>query len=211
MNRAVNTSRLSTVSKRDAMPVISVLKVVAAMRPDDAIVVTNQASARLWPHFSQHQLDFNYNPSTMSGAIPLALGFSIAQPDRQVVVLSGDGSLLMSLGCLVTVMASGVNNLTILLMDNGVYEVTGGQRTPASRIDVNYAALAGACGIPSIFHITKLDDWERLADRLFTQPGPRFVWLQVETAPLEFLSRQVENSRYNVLNLGLDVTASSIQ
>src|SRR5262245_30394231 len=92
------------------MPVVKALQVLIDLRQDDRIVVTNQASARIWPKLSRHRLDFHYNPSTMGGAIPLALGLAMAQPRRQVLVVSGDGALLMNLGSLVTVAASGVTN-----------------------------------------------------------------------------------------------------
>ena len=91
-----------------AMPVVAALQVLIAERKSDHIVVTNQGSARVWPKLNQHALDLHYNPSTMGGAVPLGLGFAIAQPQREVLIVSGDGSLLMSLGSLVTVVGSGL-------------------------------------------------------------------------------------------------------
>ena len=167
------------------MPVESVLRHLAQLRGDDQLVITNQSSARLWPRLSCHPLDFNYNPSTMGGAVPFAVGLALAQPQREVVVLSGDGSLLMSLGCLVTVVASGVANLTIMLLDNGVYEVTGGQRTPASGLEVDYAGLARAAGFPSVSHFWKLSDLESRLAEVFAARGPRFLWLEVGPTPRE--------------------------
>ena len=117
------------------IPVVAALRVLADLCCDDQIVVTNQGSSRIWPKLRRRSLDFHYNPSTMSGAIPLALGLALAQPQREVLAISGDGSLLMSLGSLVTVVGSGVTNLTVVLLDNGIYEVTGGQETPAARVD----------------------------------------------------------------------------
>ncbi|MCA9271116.1 MAG: hypothetical protein KDA41_21690, partial [Planctomycetales bacterium] len=110
------------------MKVETALEILAAQRGEDQIVVSNQGSARLWPRISQRPLDFNYNPSTMGGAVPLGLGLALADPRREVTVLSGDGSLLMSLGSLVSVVDSGAENISIVLLDNGLYEVTGGQR-----------------------------------------------------------------------------------
>jgi sulfopyruvate decarboxylase subunit beta len=112
------------------MDVVEALRVLAEVRTDRQVVISNQMSARLWPALSQHPLDFNYLSSTMGGAIPLGLGLALARPELEVIVLSGDGSLLMNLGCLVTVVGSGATNLTVILLDNGIYEVTGGQRTP---------------------------------------------------------------------------------
>lgn len=165
------------------MPVEAVLQHVAQIRDEEQIVITNQSSARLWPRLSRHRLDFNYNPSTMGGAVPFALGLAIAQPEREVMVLSGDGSLLMSLGCLVTVVASGVTNLSVVLLDNGVYEVTGGQKTPASESDVDYAGMARAAGFPNVAHFRELGDFQCRAHELIAARGPRFLWLEVGPTP----------------------------
>src|SRR5687768_14065706 len=88
------------------MPVVAALQALIDLRTDDGIVVTNQASARIWPKLERHSLDLHYNPSTMGGAVPLALGLALAQPARQVLAISGDGALLMSLGSLVTVVGT---------------------------------------------------------------------------------------------------------
>ena len=170
------------------MPVVDALRVVADLCCDNQIVVTNQGSARLWPKLRRRSLDFHYNPSTMSGAIPLALGLALAQPQREVVAVSVDGSLLMSLGSLVTVVGSGVTNLTIVLLDNGLYEVTGGQETPAARSAVDYAGLARAAGFPATAEFRDLADWQSQAADVLALPGPRFVRLLVSPAPPESLT-----------------------
>lgn len=161
------------------MCVLSALRHLSSRRRDHEIVVSNQSSARLWPQLSQHPLDFNFNPSTMGGAVPLGVGLALAQPHREVIVLSGDGSLLMSLGCLVTAIASGVNNLSILLLDNEMFEVTGGQKTAASEIAIDYPALATAAGFPTVSNFEDLQHWQTSSQELFTSGGPRFARLAV--------------------------------
>lgn len=170
------------------IPVVEALRVLADRCCGDQIVVTNQGSSRIWPKLRRRSLDFHYNPSTMSGAIPLALGLALAQPQREVLVVSGDGSLLMSLGSLVTVVGSGVTNLTIVLLDNGLYEVTGGQETPAARCVVDYAGLARAAGFPSVAEFRDRAEWQSQAAGVLALPGPRFVRLAVSTAPPDFLT-----------------------
>jgi len=170
------------------MPVVDALNVLIALRQDNQIVVTNQASARIWPKLSQHPLDFHYNPSTMGGAIPLALGLAIAQPQRQVLVVSGDGSLLMSLGALVSVVGAGVTNLTIVVLDNGMYEVTGGQKTAAARISLDFAGLALAAGFATAIGFQDLAEWQSVAPSVLSLPGPRFISLEVEPTPREYLA-----------------------
>jgi thiamine pyrophosphate-dependent acetolactate synthase large subunit-like protein len=138
------------------------------------------SAAREVPRLSQHPLDLHFVPSTMGGGPPLGLGLALAQPQRQVLVLTGDGSLLMNLGALVTVASSGAANLTIAVLDNGVYEVTGGQKTAASDVGVDYAGLAQAAGFANVAQFADAGDLERRMARVQQAPGPRFIWLQVE-------------------------------
>jgi sulfopyruvate decarboxylase subunit beta len=155
------------------------LRVLAAARSPRHLVITNQMSARLWPHLSQQPLDFPYLSSTMGGAVPLGLGIALARPDLEIVVVSGDGSLLMNLGCLVTVTSSRAANLTVILLDNGLYEVTGGQRTPAARAPVDYTGLARSAGFPATFAFDQLAEWDAQATACLDAPGPRLVALRV--------------------------------
>lgn len=162
------------------MPLTSVLEFLAGLRGARDIAVTTMGAAREWPKLSQHPLDFHYIPSTMGGGIPLGLGLALAQPHREVLVFSGDGSLLMSLGTLVTMVDSGVTNLTVVLLDNGVYEVTGGQKTAAARTGVDFAALARACGVANVAQFSNLDDFRRRVGDVLRRPGPRLLWMMVE-------------------------------
>lgn len=176
-----------TTFKTNVMPVVAALKVLAERCDDDQIVVTNQGSARIWPMLRRRSLDFHYNPSTMSGAIPLALGLALSQPRREVLAISGDGSLLMSLGALVTVVGSGATNLTVVLLDNGIYEVTGGQQIPGTHA-VDYVGLARAAGFVSTAEFHDLADWRTRVAEVLAMPGPRFIRLAVSAAAPEFLT-----------------------
>jgi sulfopyruvate decarboxylase subunit beta len=141
-------------------------------------------AAREWPKLSQHPLDFHYVPSAMGQAPALGLGLAIAQPEREVLVLNGDGAMLMNLGCLVTIVASGAQNMTMVVLDNGIYEVTGGQQTPAAcareHATVDFAGLARAGGFASVKSFDRLDEWQRQAAETLRLPGPRFIALTVE-------------------------------
>jgi thiamine pyrophosphate-dependent acetolactate synthase large subunit-like protein len=95
-----------------------------------------------------------------------------------VVVVCGDGHLLMNLGCLVT-LASHPADVFLLIMDNGVYEVTGGQTTPgAGRTD--FAGLARAAGIGRVYSCQTIEEWRGVAPDALCGPGPVVVWLRVE-------------------------------
>jgi thiamine pyrophosphate-dependent acetolactate synthase large subunit-like protein len=164
------------MSPRDA------LQVLAEARASDAIVVTNQGSARIWPLVAQHPLDFHYNPSTMGGAVPFALGLAVASAPREVIVVSGDGALVMSLGSLVSVVAAGAANLTVVVLDNGIYEVSGGQLTPSAQTQFDFAAIARGIGFPTACAFNSADLWRTNAERVLAAPGPRFISLCVEPA-----------------------------
>ena len=161
------------------MPLVPALQVLADLRHDQ-IVVTTMGSAREWPRLSRHSLDFHYIPSAMGQAPMLGLGLALAQPVREVFVINGDGCTLMNLGCLVTIVASGAKNLSLLVLDNGVYEVTGGQPTAAGAARTDFAALARGAGFMSVAAFDDLDEWRRLAAATFALPGPRCIVLAVE-------------------------------
>ena len=144
---------------------------------DDRVVITTMASAGVWPTLSDTPRDFAYIPSSMGQGVPLGLGLTLARPGLGVVVVSGDGGLLMNLGCLVTLAQHDVP-VTVLLIDNGLYEVTGGQEVAgAGRTD--FAGLARAAGIGRVFTFETTDAWRAGAAEVFAGTGPAFVWLKV--------------------------------
>src|SRR5258708_66255 len=98
------------------------LDVVAEWR-GERIVVTTMSSVGAWPQISDGPLDFAYIPSAMGQGPDLGLGLALAQPQRGVIVLNGDGCTLMNLGCLIT-LANHAANLFLVIVDNELYEVT---------------------------------------------------------------------------------------
>ncbi|MDP9373980.1 MAG: thiamine pyrophosphate-dependent enzyme, partial [Chloroflexota bacterium] len=87
-----------------------------------------------------------YMLGSMGLAASIALGVALAQPARQVVALEGDGSILMNLGCLATIAAAAPRNLTVILWDNGLYQITGRQRS-ATAAATDLVAVARGAGI----------------------------------------------------------------
>src|SRR5437763_5788884 len=153
------------------------LEVVAAHR-GDRVVITTMSPIGVWPQLSDAPLDFAYIPSAMGHAPALGLGLALAQPERGVVVVNGDGCTLMSLGCLVTLAQSGAN-VFLLVMDNALYEVTGGQ-PPAGAGRTDFAGLARAAGIGRVYAFDTLAAWEAGAAEALGGGGPAVVWLKVE-------------------------------
>src|SRR6202048_2171828 len=92
----------------------------------------------------------------MGMASSIALGLALARPDLRVIVLDGDGSILMNLGSLATERTSGVTNLVHIIWDNGGYEITGGQ--PAgSPFGIDLEAIARGCGFRRTASVDDLD------------------------------------------------------
>jgi sulfopyruvate decarboxylase subunit beta len=136
-------------------------KALAASLPPQALVVTSLGNASyLWATLHDAPENF-YFEDAMGLALPLALGLSIAQPNRPVIVVEGDGGLLMHMGALVTVGAVNPANLTVLIIQNGVHAASGGQALTNAALDL--AQLAKSAGIASSENITQP---ERLAARM---------------------------------------------
>jgi thiamine pyrophosphate-dependent acetolactate synthase large subunit-like protein len=159
------------MSQRDA------LEVIAAHR-GGRVVIPTMGSVGFWPALSDTPLDFAYMPSSMGQGASFGLGLALAKPDRGVIVLHGDGSLLMNLGCLVTI-AQNPANLWLIVLDNGLYEVTGGQSV-AGAGKTDYAGLARAAGIGRVYSFSEIVAWRNDAAGVFAGKGPVFVGLQVE-------------------------------
>jgi len=120
-------------------------QVLADTLPKHALVVTSLGNASyLWAAMHHRPENF-YFEDAMGLALPLALGLAIAQPERPVVVVEGDGALMMHMGALVTVGAVAPGNLTVLLIQNGVHAASGGQALTNANLDL--AALARSAGI----------------------------------------------------------------
>jgi thiamine pyrophosphate-dependent acetolactate synthase large subunit-like protein len=171
------------------MPLRDALIALRDGRRDSDVVISTMGVAREWMTLGEHPLDWVFVPSSMGQATAFGLGLALAQPRRRIVVLSGDGSLLMNLGSLVTITAEQPANLVIVLFDNGVYEITGAQPTPGAAAGrkagdrVDFVALARACGFRSTFHFTGLAEWRAGMAAALAAAGPSFVVLDVAPVP----------------------------
>ncbi|MCH8963302.1 MAG: thiamine pyrophosphate-binding protein [Bacteroidetes bacterium] len=170
-----------------------VLEPLARLRTDEVVVAT-MSVVRPWAQLSDSDLDFASADSAMGHAADLALGIAMAQPRRRVLCLNGDGSMLMSLGTLVTIIASGVRNLILFVIDNGTYEITGNQPTPGA---VDFVAMAQAAGFRRAYRFDEADAYEAALPDLLCGDGPVFACLHVEPGQEGPISRSTaEEARY---------------
>lgn len=115
-----------------------------------------------------------YMLGSMGLAAPIALGVALAQPKRRVFALEGDGSLLMQLGSLATIAMVNPSNLAIVVWDNGMYQITGAQKTATSET-ADLVAMARGAGIAQSAWAKDEDDFERMIDHALTEDGPWFI------------------------------------
>ena len=171
------------------MSSLEVLRRVRAMRKDYDIVVSAMGAARDWMELGTHPRDWVFVPSSIGQATSLGLGLALARPDLRVIVLGGDGGLIMNLGSLITISAQQPANLFLLILDNGVYEVTGAQPTPASEAGregappVDLAGLARASGFRAVYRFNNLDAFTKDLEELLETRGPVFALLEVAAVP----------------------------
>jgi thiamine pyrophosphate-dependent acetolactate synthase large subunit-like protein len=156
-------------------------RLIALLAGDEAVIGgIGNTNFDLWAA-GQRSQNF-YMLGSMGLAFPIAFGVAIAQPQRRVIALEGDGSLLMQLGCLTTIASRAQSNLTLIVMDNGMYQVTGGQSTPAAaRSDV--VAIARACGLADSAWAADEEDFERLAAAALSRAKPTLIAARIDDRP----------------------------
>jgi sulfopyruvate decarboxylase subunit beta len=171
----------------------------------DAVVVTTMAAVRAWGRHSSSELDFASADSAMGHAADLALGIALARPERKVVCVNGDGSMLMSLGTLVTIVDSGVRNLVLFVVENRTYEITGNQPVPGAG-SVDFAALACGAGFTRVHLFEAADECAARMTEIVAGDGPVFVVARVAPGNDRPLRRgPAERERYLQVSLAESV------
>ncbi len=158
--------------KRDAC-----LKVLARHVGDGVVVATYQ-SAFDWMAIAPRDLNY-LCIGAMGQASSHALGLALGRPDKRVVVLDGDGSLLMNLGALVTIADQAPKNLYHFVSFNGRYEVNGDHPLPAAE-RLELSGFARAAGYAVVTEFFALEDFETRVAELLAVDGPVFATLHVE-------------------------------
>jgi phosphonopyruvate decarboxylase len=144
------------------------------------VVITTMSTARTWPTMSSRpDLDYPLR-GCMGKASSIGLGIALARPDVRVLVLDGDGSLLMNLGALVTVASQAPKNLVHVVFDGATYDTSGAQPTPGKDI-LDWAGLAKAAGYKQSANIEGEEALARQWPSLLTAEGPVFVRISVDS------------------------------
>ncbi|WP_027862634.1 thiamine pyrophosphate-dependent enzyme [Marmoricola sp. URHB0036] len=147
-------------------------------RLPDALVVTGLGSPT-YDVYAAGQRDTNfYLWGAMGGAVPLALGLALAQSDRSVLAVTGDGEQLMGIGSLASVAACAPPNLTIVVLDNGHFGETGMQASHTS-LGTDLAAVARGFGIARARTVETTEQLVELTDVAAQRSGTTFACVRV--------------------------------
>ena len=162
------------------------LALLAGLLPDQIVVATYRAAFE-W--MAARPSDLTYlSVGAMGLASSHGLGLALGRPDQRVVVLDGDGSLLMNLGSLVTIAEAAPANLVHCVFDNGAYVVNGGHPIPGAE-KLDFAGLARAAGYREAARFDDIDRLAAEAPALRAAEGPVFLDLRVEhdaEVPLDY-------------------------
>ena len=162
------------------------LEVLARLLPDQIVVATYRAAFE-W--MAVRPSDLNYlSVGAMGLASSHGLGLALGMPDRRIIVLDGDGSLLMNLGSLVTIAEAAPGNLVHCVFHNASYAVNGGHPIPGAG-QIDFAGLARAAGYREVLQCRDTANLAEAFPGVLRRDGPAFVDLQVEHAgevPLDY-------------------------
>jgi thiamine pyrophosphate-dependent acetolactate synthase large subunit-like protein len=123
-----------------------------------------------------------YMLGSMGLACPIALGVALAQPKRGVIALEGDGSILMMLGSLATIANARPANLTIIIWDNGIYQITGKQATATGGL-TDIVELARGAGFSRSEWVRDEAHFDVLIERRFEEGGPLLLAAKIDDQP----------------------------
>src|SRR6202048_3454884 len=153
-------------------------RLVAKLKHEEAVIGgIGNTNFDLWA--AGHRPQNFYMLGSMGLAFPIALGVALAQPERRVFALEGDGSLLMQLGALSTIATLKPKNLIMIVMDNGLYQITGAQPTPAAAV-ADIVAIAAGCGLSSSAWAADEEDFERLVDQSLSATAPTLIAVRID-------------------------------
>jgi thiamine pyrophosphate-dependent acetolactate synthase large subunit-like protein len=171
----------------NAVPPLRRREAVALLLEDrgDLLVVSGLGSPSYDVHAAGDRPGNFYLWGAMGGAALVGLGLALARPDRNVVVVTGDGEQLMGLGGLATIGVARPRNLTIVVIDNGRYGETGMQVSHTG-LDLDLSRIAAACGFGDVRSVGTLAEVSDLRDLIRKETGgPRFYVLKVTADAVE--------------------------
>jgi thiamine pyrophosphate-dependent acetolactate synthase large subunit-like protein len=169
---------------RDQAKVMSrfdlISRMVKKLHRDEAVIGgIGYSNFDLWA--SGRRAQNFYMLGSMGLAAPIALGVAIAQPERKTIALEGDGSILMQVGALATIAARKQKNLIVVILDNGAYQITGGQ-IAATGLGADIVAMARGAGIAQSVWAADESHFDELVDRALAEDGPWLIGCRIDAS-----------------------------
>ncbi|MFM1560855.1 MAG: phosphonopyruvate decarboxylase [Roseibacillus sp.] len=165
--------------------------VIEALDENDAVIsTTGKISRELYEHRDRtglgHQRDF-LTVGAMGHASQIAMGIALAQPDRQVICLDGDGAMLMHMGAAAIVGAAKLANFKHVILNNGVHDSVGGMATAGLR--VSFTNIVKGCGYTEGWRVERRDDMSKKLAQLRSARGPAMLEIMVRQGARSDLGR----------------------
>lgn len=178
-------SELGDLDRREAVPQL-------VGDPNDFLIVAGLAgTAKDTAHLCEPHANYFACAGVMGGAVAIGLGLALSQPERRVLVLTGDGELLMNVGSLATVGLMAPPNMSIVCVDNGHYGETGYQKSHTS-LGVDLAKMASGAGIAEVRTVTQATEIPEANALIRRMNGPSFVLLKVKPTEPPMIRRSLD-------------------
>jgi phosphonopyruvate decarboxylase len=182
--------------------------IVRQLGPDDLVVsTTGKASRELYEYRITHDSECHdfLTVGGMGHTASIAMGLARARPERSVVCLDGDGSVIMHMGALGVIGNAASPNLLHIVINNGAHDSVGGQ--PTVGYDIDLPAIASACGYREVVSVSKPEELETELARLRAESGPALIEVRVNKGARKDLGRPkstpVENRDALMKHIGL--------
>lgn len=176
MSSNMNTRNTKVMNRFDVTS-----RLIGKLKHEEAVIGgIGNTNFDLWA--AGHRPQNFYMLGSMGLAFPIALGVALAQPERRVFALEGDGSLLMQLGALATIAMLKPKNLIMIVMDNGIYQITGAQPTPAADV-ADIVAIAIGSGLANSAWAADEEDFERLVEEAMSASEPSLIAVRIDDKP----------------------------
>ncbi len=162
------------------MDKLETLRLLSRHRTNE-IVITTMTQTWIWPSITANA-DLDYPAyGVMGHAASVGLGVAIGRPDRRVWILNGDGSQLMYLGSIASIVSAGARNVVLFILQNDQYEMTGGQPIPGAR-RIDFAMVGKGLGMKNGYNFDSLSDLDAKLPGILKEEGPTIVALKIGTA-----------------------------